>query len=132
MNLQLSPIARASARRMVAMSASGALYLVWDNAFVQLPNFDLPHLAGLLDGWEHEEDPAGMRRGYYRVSHSADGALMLWLNGVALALSRDDLRVLSGLLRTAGCSLEQLPESLAAAPFGPHYEPLAAGRGWNN
>ncbi len=132
MNLQLTPVASASAHRLIAVCPAGTLYLIWDNAILRLPAYDLPHLGAVLDGWEREEEPAGLRRGYYRVAHTADGGLMLWINGAALGLSRHDLRALLGLLQEAERCFETQPESLASAPFGPGYRVLAAGQPWNN
>ncbi len=132
MNLQLTPLATLSAHRKIAVCPSGALYLIWDNAILRLPPFDLPHLAALLDGWESEEEPPGLRRGYYRVAHTADGGLMLWLNGAAIGLSRNELRALLGLVRAAEDRIHNRPESLAASPFGPDFRLLAAGQPWKN
>jgi hypothetical protein len=133
MHLQLSPITSASAHRLIAACPSGTLYLVWDNAILRIPPFDLGHLAAVLDAWGREEEPPVLRRGYYRVAHTADGALMLWINGVALGLSRNDLRTLLTLLQSAEQAFAaQAVESIAGDPFGPDYQVLAASRGWNN
>jgi hypothetical protein len=132
MNLQLAPLASISAHRMIAACPAGTLYLIWDNAILRLPPFDLPHIAAVLDGWEHEEEPPALRRGYYRVAHTADGGLMLWLNGAAIGLSRNDLRALLGLLQAAAERFAAIPESLAGSPFGPDFAVLAAGQGWRN
>jgi hypothetical protein len=132
MNLQLTPLASISAHRLIAACPTGTLYLVWDNAILRLPPFDLPHLAAVLDGWECEEELPGLRRGYYRVAHTADGGLMLWLNGAAIGLSRNDLRALLALVQDAERRFDAIHESPAGSPFGPDFHVLAAGHGWRN
>jgi hypothetical protein len=57
---------------------------------------------------------------------------MLWLNGAAIGLSRNDLRALLDLVQAAAQRFDATPESLAGSPFGPDFAVLAAGQGWKN
>lgn len=128
-------IAQATPGRMVAFANDGTLRLIWDEASYRIAAFDLPHLAALLEDWALEEELPMLRRGYYRIDQAPDGGLQLWLNNAGIALSRDDLRALSGLIEAAELRLSCLGEMVRARPFGPGFRKLAApGRGniWSN
>jgi hypothetical protein len=96
--MELVAIVRAGPGRLTGLAPNGDLRLVWDNASVTIPAFDLPHLAAILDAWCAEEEPPLLRRGYYRLMHSPEGGVQLWLHNTGLLLSREELRVLTGLV----------------------------------
>jgi hypothetical protein len=125
MDLQLTPIVRVTAQRMIGACADGSLRLVWGDAMFRIPAYELTHLAAALDTWEAAEELPEFRRGYYRLQHGADGAILLWLNNAAICLSRDDLRALSGLVRLAEACLHETECTTACAPFGKEYRTLA-------
>lgn len=106
MSVSIATVASLTEHRRVTSCADGSLCLIWENATIRLPRYDLGHLLTLIDTWEEAEELPGLRRGYYRVEHSPAGGLQLWLGGAGISLSRDDLRVLGGLLRNAEAYLE--------------------------
>lgn len=135
MDLQLTPIARITAQRLIGRSADGSLRLVWGDAVFRIPPYELQHLATTLDTWEHEEELTGLRRGYYRLVHGPDGEIQLWMNNAALCLSRDELRLLAGLVRLAESCLNTVLASETLPPFSQEYRVLApnpAQRDWLN
>jgi hypothetical protein len=135
MDPQLTMIAQAAPGRMVAFANDGTLRLIWDEASYRIAAFDLPHLAALLEDWALEEELPMLRRGYYRIDQAPGGGLQLWLNNAGIALSRDDLRALTGLIEAAELRLSCLGEMVRARPFGPGFRKLGApGRGsiWSN
>ncbi len=135
MDLQLTPIARITAQRFIGLCADGSLRLVWGDAVFRIPPYELQHLAAVLDAWEHEEEPPGLRRGYYRLIHGPDGEIQLWMNNAALCLSRAELRLLAGLVRLTDSCLSTALSSAASPPFSQEYRVLATvplQRGWMN
>ena len=124
MHAELTTIVYATPGRMIGLAQDGSLRLVWGDASMRLPVYDLPHLAAVLDAWATEEEPPSLRRGYYRLCHSPDGALQLWLNGAGLMLSREDLRVLTALVEAASAELCAPLCRQPHAPFGPGYRRL--------
>lgn len=125
MDLQLTPIARITAQRLIGLGADGSLRLVWGDAVFRIPPYELQHLALVLDAWEREEEPPGLRRGYYRLIHGPDGEIQLWMNNAALCLSRDELRLLAGLVRLTDSCLSTALHSDTAPPFSEEYRVLA-------
>lgn len=126
MEWELATIVRAAPGRLIGLANDGDLRLVWDNATIRLPVFDLPHLAALLDAWYAEEELPQLRRGYYCLLHSPDGGVQLWLHTAGLLLSREDLRVLTGLVSAAAAELCLPLCRQPSAPFGLGYRPLTA------
>lgn len=126
MDLQLTMLAQATPGRMIAFAQDGSLRLIWDEAAVRIARFDLPHLAALLEDWAMEEELPLLRRGYYRLEPAPNGGLQLWLNNVGLNLSRDELRMLTGLLEAAEARLSCLGEMVRTRPFGPGFRKLGA------
>ncbi|NJN17553.1 MAG: hypothetical protein HC822_15410 [Oscillochloris sp.] len=124
MNLELVTVVRAAPGRMIGMARDGELRLVWDNSAIRLPVFDLPHLATVLDAWHADEEPPLLRRGYYRMMHSPDGAIQLWLQGAGLLLSREDLRMLTALISEAADELCRPLCRQRSTPLGLGYRPL--------
>jgi hypothetical protein len=120
----LATIVGATPDRLIGLAADGMLRLVWDTAVLRLPAYDLPHLAAVLDAWHMEEEPPGLRRGYYRLLHSPDGGVQLWLCGIGLLLSREDLRVLTALVVAAAGELCVPLCRQPHTPFGLGYRPL--------
>jgi len=120
----LATIVRAGPGRLIGVAHDGDVRLVWDNATVRLPVFDMPHLAALLDAWCREEELPQLRRGYYRLTHGPDGDVQLWLNSTGLALSRADLQVLRNLVAAAADELCAPLCQQPRAPFGLGYRPL--------
>lgn len=126
METELATVARVAPGRLIGLAPDGTLRLVWDSAAFRIPAYDLPHLAAAIDAWCAEEEPPGLRRGYYRLCHSPEGGVQLWLNGAGLLLSRDDLRTMGALVEAAA---EELCAPLCRQPrlpFGLGYRPLRA------
>jgi hypothetical protein len=126
MDLQHTPIARITSQRFIGVCADGSLRLVWGDAVFRIPPYELQHLANVLDAWEHEEELPGLRRGYYRLVHGPDGDIQLWMNNAALCLSREELRMLTSLVRLTESCLSNALYSEVAPPFGQEYRVLAA------
>lgn len=116
MESDLTTIVSAAPGRCIGLAPDGSLRLVWDNASLRMPIFDLPHLAAALDTWCAEEEPPQLRRGYYRLMHSPDGGIQLWLNNAGLLLSREELRVLATLVAAAA---DELCSPLCRQPHTP-------------
>lgn len=128
MKSELAPIVTATPDRLIGVDRAGMPHLVWDLAIVRLPAHDLPHLAAVLDAWCSDEDPPGLRRGYYRLLHSPEGGVQLWLHGIGLLLSREDLRVLLHLVLGAAEAIAPPLCRQPRAPFGLGYRRLGAVR----
>lgn len=126
MDTELATVAFAAPGRLIGLAPDGALRLVWGEAAFRLAAFDLPHLAAAIDAWHAEEEPPGLRRGYYRLAHSPEGSIQLWLNGAGLLLSREDLRVLSALVEAASAELCAPLCRQPRTPFGLGYRTLTA------
>lgn len=128
MELELTPVATAAPDRLIGLAPDGTPRLVWDTAVLRFPAHDLPHLAVVLDSWCSDEEPLEVRRGYYRLFHSSDGGVQLWLHGVGLLLSRSDLRMLLGLVIAATGELCAPLCRQPRTPFGLGYRRLSAPR----
>lgn len=126
MESELTTVATAAPGRLIGLAPDGALRLVWGDAAIRLPAYDLPHLGAVIDAWCADEEPPGLRRGYYRLCHGPDGGVQLWLNGVGLLLSREDLRVLGALVEAAASELLTPFCRQRRAPLGLGYRPLRA------
>lgn len=120
----IATIVQVAPGRLIGLAEDGDMRLIWDNAAIRLPMFDLSHLATLLEAWAMEEELPFLRRGYYRLVHSADGQIQLWLNGTGLALSRDDLRSLTAMVTAASDELGQPLCRQPHSPLGLGYRPL--------
>jgi hypothetical protein len=57
--------------------------------------------------------------------HGPDGDIQLWMNNAALCLSRDELRMLAGLVRLTESCLSTALAGEAAPPFSQEYRVLA-------
>lgn len=126
MYADLATIAHSGPGRMIGLASDGSLRLIWGDAAVRLPVYDLPHLAATLDAWWADEEPPAIRRGYYRLCHSPDGGVQLWLGAAGLMLSREDLRALTAMVEAAA---QELCEPLCRqprTPLGLGYRPLPA------
>ncbi|NTU78859.1 MAG: hypothetical protein HGA45_05555 [Chloroflexales bacterium] len=128
MESELATIVKAAPDRLIGLAPDGTPRLVWDTATLRVPAYDLPHLAAVLDAWCVEEEPPGLRRGYYRLVHGPDGGVQLWLRGVGLLLSREDLRVLTSLVAAAADELCGPMCRQPRTPFGLGYRRLRAPR----
>lgn len=128
MELELTTVAKAAPDRLIGLAPDGTPRLVWDAAVLRIPAHDLPHLAAALDLWCSDEEPAEVRRGYYRLLHSPDGGVQLWLHGIGLLLSRSDLRMLLALLTAAAGELCAPLCRQPRTPFGLGYRRLSAAR----
>ncbi|NTV65729.1 MAG: hypothetical protein HGA65_19655 [Oscillochloris sp.] len=124
MESDLATIIQAAPGRLLGLAHDGDVRLVWDNATIRLPVFDMPHLAALLDSWEREEELPLLRRGYYRIARSPEGQIQLWINRTGLLLSREELRILTGMVATATHELCQPLCRQPATPFGLGYRRL--------
>lgn len=135
METELTPVALAAPGRLIGLAPDGALRLVWDSAAFRIPTYDLPHLAAAIDAWCAEEEPPALRRGYYRLCHSPEGGVQLWLNGAGLLLSREDLRTMCALVEAAAAELCAPLCRQPRLPFGLGYRPMrmaAPGRDRQN
>ncbi len=135
MDPHLATVAIAAPGRLIGVAPDGDLRLVWDAATFRLPIYDLPHLAAALDEWCEEEEPPFLRRGYYRLTHSADGAIQLWLHNGGILLSREEVRTLARLVETAAQELCAPLCRQQRLPFGLGYRRLTAPpaeRQWKN
>lgn len=128
MESDLATIVSAAPGRLIGLASDGTPRLVWDTATLRIPTYDLPHLAAILDAWCADEEPPGVRRGYYRLLHGPDGGVQLWLRGIGLLLSREDLRVLTTLVSAAADELCGPLCRQPRTPFGPGYRRLIAPR----
>jgi hypothetical protein len=126
MESELATIVKAAPDRLIGLAPDGTTRLVWDMATLRIPAHDLPHLAAVLDAWCSEEEPPFLRRGYYRLAHSPDGGVQLWLSGVGLLLSREDLRVLMALVSAAAAELGSPLCRQPRTPFGLGYRRMSA------
>jgi len=125
-SMELTTITQIAPGRLIGVAPDGDLRLVWDHAIIRLPIFDLPHLASLLDLWLLEEEPALLRRGYYRLTHSPEGGCHLWVHTAGLWLSRQDVQMLMSLVNAV---VEELCRPLCRqpkAPFGTGYRKFIA------
>lgn len=135
MDLQLTPIARTSEQRLVAVCGDGSLHIVWGEASFRIPIYDLPHLTAVLNNWEEDAEIIGLRRGYYRLLHAPEGGIQLWMNNAGLWLSRDDLRSFCELLHSAEAFLTDIPDEQRQPPFNQDYRTLSGisrNRYWKN
>lgn len=135
MESELTTVAHAAPGRLIGLAADGALRLVWDNAAFRIPIYELPHLVAAIDAWCADEEPPGLRRGYYRLCHGPEGGVQLWLNGAGLLLSREDLRALAALVERAEAELCSPLCRQPRLPFGLGYRPMrmaAPGRDRQN
>ncbi|NTW03165.1 MAG: hypothetical protein HGA19_18115 [Oscillochloris sp.] len=126
MDWELATIVRAAPGRLIGLAHDGDVRLVWDNATVRLPVFDMPHLAVVLDAWCADEEPPLVRRGYYRLMHSPEGGVHLWLRNTGLLLSREDLRVLTSMVSAAADELCRPLCRQHSDPLGLGYRPMTA------
>lgn len=116
MDPELATIVSAGPGRLLGLAPDGSLRLVWGEAAFRLPVYDLPHLAAALDAWCADEEPPALRRGYYRLCHSPEGGVQLWLGAAGLLLSRDDMRALAALVEAAA---QELCSPLCRQPRSP-------------
>lgn len=128
MESELATIARVAPGRLIGLAPDGAARLVWDTASLRIPTYDLPHLAAVLETWCIEEDPPGLRRGYYRLVRAPDGGLQLWLHGIGLQLSREEVRMLTSLVAMAADEISGPLCRQPRTPFGIGYRRLVAPR----
>jgi hypothetical protein len=126
MDSELTTVALAAPGRLIGAAADGTLRLVWGEAAFRLPIYDLPHLAAAIDAWCADEEPPPLRRGYYRVCHSPEGGVQLWMSGAGLLLSRDELRTLGALVEEAARELCVPLCRQPRLPFGLGYRPMQA------
>lgn len=126
MDPEIATIANAGPGRLIGLALDGSLRLVWGEAAFRLPIYDLPHLAGALDAWCAEEEPPALRRGYYRLCHSPDGGVQLWLGAAGLLLSREDLRALAAMVEAAADELCSPLCRQPRSPLGLGYRRMAA------
>lgn len=124
MEPELTTIAQSAPGRLLVLAPNGAIQLVWDNATIRLPIFELAHLAAVLDAWCADEEPPLIRRGYYRLLHSPTGGVQLWLNTTGLLLSREDLRALASLIAAASAEVASPLCRQQRTPFGLGYRRL--------
>jgi hypothetical protein len=128
MESELATIAKAGPDRLIGLAPDGTPRLIWDTATLRIPAHDLPHLEAALNTWCEDEEPPALRRGYYRLMHAPEGGVQLWLRGVGLLLSREDLRVLSALVRTAVVELCAPLCQQPRTPFGLGYRRMSIVR----
>lgn len=126
MDTELATIVHSGPGRLIGLAHDGSLRLVWGDAAFRLPVYDLPHLAAALDAWLADEEPPLIRRGYYRLCHSNEGGVQLWLGGAGLLLSRDDLRALAALVEAAAGELCAPICRQSRTPIGLGYRALTA------
>lgn len=126
MESELATVAHAAPGRLIGLAPDGSLRLVWGEAAFRLGVYDLPHLAAALDAWCEEEEPQALRRGYYRLCHSPDGGLQLWMRGAGLLLSREELRALVALVEEAAQALCAPLCRQPRSPLGLGYSRLVA------
>lgn len=125
MDHELATITHAGPGRLIGLAHDGSLRLIWGDAAIRLPVYDLPHLGAALDAWCADEEPPALRRGYYSLCHGPGGGIQLWLGGAGLLLSRDDLRVLTAMVDAAAhelcgplCRQPRSPLGLGFRPIG--------------
>lgn len=128
MESEIATIVKATPDRLIGLAPDGTLRIVWDIATLRMPAHDLPHLAAVLDAWALEEESPALRRGYYRLLHSPDGGVQLWVCGAGLLLSREELRVLTNLVAAAVGELCAPLCRQPRTPFGLGYRRLSAPR----
>lgn len=126
METELATIAYSGPGRMIGLAPDGSLRLVWGDAALRLPVYDLPHLAAALDAWWADEEPPAIRRGYYRLCQSPDGGVQLWFGGAGLLLGRDDLHALTAMVDAAAQELCAPLCRQPRSPLGLGYRPLPA------
>lgn len=122
----LALLVQAAPDRLIGVDREGVPHLVWDLATLRIPAHDLPHLAAVIDSWCSEEEPPSLRRGYYRLTHGPEGGIQLWLRGISLLLSREDVRVLLQLVEAAAETLSLPLCRQPRTPFGLGYRRLSA------
>lgn len=112
---QLTVLVRRNDRRYMALCADGTLALVWERAVVQFCPNELERVVRLLECWASDLEQTWASDDLLTICRDAGGAMQLWLDGVGLYLTGDDLLVLASLVQIAMLRLqESSPHVLAA------------------
>jgi hypothetical protein len=92
----------------------GTLHLRWRRSTVQLTPLEFNSLAQFLAKWRENESTAATSDNCASLFRDSSGMIQLWVVGVGLYLTRDDLLLLIELID----EVAQQPNALSFRPSG--------------
>jgi len=95
---RLTLLAQRDAMRYLAYCEHGTLHLRWRRSTLQLTRLEFNAMAQFLEVWQENEHPPTTSDSCVSLFCDSSGMIQLWIVGVGLYLTRDDLLLLIELI----------------------------------